>query len=369
MTLFTDLATFISSPQGIVVSLPALAVGLWLLVKGLIAFRDEARVGDVATSNVATLAAGEVRLSGVIEGAEMVLVSALQSRPCVYYRSRIRDERGDGRRDLLDEQQAISFRLRDSSGAIRVVPRGRVDWNVPERWSETTDIAGGDPPGLERRRGASTTAAELDREVAIAALLTVRSPEPISDDGGDPGLLGDLGLAGSSDRGRRYSEARLEPGETVTIVGMARPYRDLQAELIAPVPDDADLAAALDAARASGRLATTPEDAWGNAAIPGFGIGQPTRPPELDPDADAPRVPTPAEAAAAESAAEARFEIAPDELVIGQPDGDGQLVVYPGTPAEAVERERTTLLVGLLGAVLAIGAGMLLAVQLSGVLA
>ncbi len=161
----------------------------------------------------------------------------------------------------------------------------------------------------------------------------------------------------------------MEAGETVTIVGAARPYRDLEAELAASIAeDDPELESDLAAARASGRLAATPEEAWGNAAIPGFGIGQPTRPPELDPDADEPPTPSPAEAEAAEAEAEARFVIGPDELVIGQPEGEGQLVVYPGTPSDAVERERYTLLVGLLGAVLAIGAAMLVAAQLSGVL-
>ena len=60
--------------------------------------------------------------------------------------------------------------------------------------------------------------------------------------------------------------------------------------------------------------------------------------------------------------------IGPDELIVGQPEGEGQLIIYPGTPAQAVDRERDTLLVGLLGAILAIGAAMLMAAQLSGVL-
>ena len=43
------------------------------------------------------------------------------------------------------------------------------------------------------------------------------------------------------------------------------------------------IAANIAEARAAGILLTDPEDAWGNAAIPGFGIGRPTRQPELDP--------------------------------------------------------------------------------------
>jgi len=362
-----DPAAFLTGPQGLIVSVPALLVGLWLLGKGFVAYRDEARIGDIATSRIASLAAGEVRLTGIIDAAEMTLVSPLQSVPCVYYRSRIREERDDHRGNVMDEENSIAFRVRDASGTIRVVPRGRLDWNVPARWEEETDLDGGDPPGLNRNRGASTAPAELDRVAAIADLLTVKQPGHSRDDDPDIGWAGAVGLAGGG-RGRRtYSEARLEPGETITIVGAARPYRDLEAELADPIPhDDPDLEASLAAARASGRLAATPEEAWGNAAIPGFGIGQPTRAPELDPDADVLSTPTAHEAQAAEAQATARFVIGPDELVVGQPEGEGQLVVYPGTPAEAVERERGTLLVGLLGALLAIGAALLIAAQLAG---
>ena len=75
-------------------------------------------------------------------------------------------------------------------------------------------------------------------------------------------------------------------------------------------------------ARAAGILAATPEEAWGNAAIPGFGIGRPARAPELDPAADVPALASREEAAAAE----ARFEIPAGELVVaaarGAPAGD-----------------------------------------------
>ena len=365
MDLPTAATSFLSSPDGLIVSVPALLVGLWLLVRGFIAYRDEARVGDVATSRIASLAAGEVRLTGIVEAAGMTLVSPLQSVPCVYYRSRIREERQEYRDDTTEDENAISFSLRDPSGAIRVIPRGRVDWNVPNRWEEQTDLDGDEPSGLNRNRGASTAPTELDREAAIADLLTVKPAMPAADDV-SPSLGGILVRGGGR---RTYSEARLEPGEVVTIVGAARPYRDLEAELAQPIPqDDPELEAALAAARASGRLAATPEEAWGNAAIPGFGIGRPTRPPELDGEADVPSTPSPAEAQAAETQARARFVIGPDELVVGQPEGEGQLVIYPGTPAEAVDRERDTLLIGLLGAVLAIGAALAIAAQLSGVL-
>ncbi len=192
MQILSDLSAFLTSPDGLIVSIPALVVGLWLFVRGLVAYRDEARVGDIATSRIASLAAGEVRLSGTIEAAEVTLTSPLQSVPCVYYRSRITEDRSDTRRKVLDEERAVSFRIRDASGSVRVVPSGRVDWNVADRWQERTDLDGDEPLGLNRNRGAATTLTDVDRAVAIADLLTVKQPMPLDDDGG-PTLAVGLG--------------------------------------------------------------------------------------------------------------------------------------------------------------------------------
>jgi hypothetical protein len=333
---------------------------LLLFGRGLVAYRDEARVADIATSPIGTLPAGEVRVSGLIEPAEVTLVSPLQSAPCVYYRAAIRERRGDAQRTVFDEERAVSFRVRDAGGSVRIVPRG-VDWNVSSRFSEQTALDGDPPQGLSLNSGPATRIDEPeDREGAIANLLTVHQPAA------DP----DASLGAARESGwRHYEEARLEPGEIVTIVGAARPYRDLEEQLAGPSGrEDLELAADLAAATAAGRLEENPEKAWGNAAIPGFGLGPPSRAPELDPEADPETVaPAPEARAAAASAAE-RFEIGPDELVLG-PSEDGRLVVYAGPPADAVARERGTFLIGLLGAVLAILAALLAAAQLSGALA
>ena len=45
--------------------------GLWLLVRGMGGYRTAARIGGTGTSTIAWLAAGEVRVSGVIEAARM----------------------------------------------------------------------------------------------------------------------------------------------------------------------------------------------------------------------------------------------------------------------------------------------------------
>ena len=63
--------------------------GLWLVLRGLAGYRASLLVADTSTSTIASLAAGEVRISGVVEPAELTLVSLLQSAPCVYYRASI----------------------------------------------------------------------------------------------------------------------------------------------------------------------------------------------------------------------------------------------------------------------------------------
>ena len=77
---------------------PALGVvlGLVLLVRGFVGYRSAAGSAGTSVSRIASLAVGEVLVSGTAEPIELTLVSPLQSAPCVYYRSRI--TRGERRR-------------------------------------------------------------------------------------------------------------------------------------------------------------------------------------------------------------------------------------------------------------------------------
>ena len=203
--------------------------GLWLLIRGLRSYRSTSVVAGIGSSKIESLAAGEVRISGFIEAAEMTLVSLVQSVPCVYYRATIRDE-GESTRGLTEER-AIGFRVRDATGSVRVFPRG-ARFDVPDRFDGSTDIMGDDPSGLALRRTAATAPVLADspgaRDAAIASLLTVHQPADWRD------------LPGPADahRRHRYREARLEPGDEVTIIGDAVPFSDLSDPTSANVMTD-----------------------------------------------------------------------------------------------------------------------------------
>ena len=174
------------------------------------------------------------------------------------------------------------------------------------------------------------------------------------------------GSFGSGDRRHRYREAILAPGDVVTIIGRALPFSDLSDPAEADVAlgsdvasDDPEVVGDIAEARQAGLLEATPEEAWGNAAIPGFGIGQPVRTPELDPGAD----PLPLATATQAAAAERTFTIAPETLILASAPGAPLLVAH-GSPSAAVDRQQGRFLVGLLGAVLAIGSAVALAAML-----
>ena len=331
--------------------------GLWLLARGLIDYRSSVRVGDTSTSTISSLAAGEVRISGVVEAAEMTLVSLLQSTPCVYYRSTI--GRG-GEVSPIEggfvEERSCGFRVRDTTGSIRIFPRGaRVD--APVRLDEETGATGDEPAGLSIRIGGATRISEPDRATAIAELLTVRDPETTD----RPMALH------NSERRRAYRETRLEPGDAVTVVGRALPFSDLSDPVSADYGSDADrldddpeIAADLAAARAAGILANDAEDAWGNAAIPGFGIGRPVVAAMIDPAAK----PLPLATAEQADLARRTFEIEPETLVLASSAEVPLLIAY-GTPGAIMERSQIRFSLGLLGALLAIVSAMIFAVMIN----
>jgi hypothetical protein len=352
----------------IVASVAGVLAGLALLVQGVIGYRRSTLVADVATSRIATLAVGEVRITGKVEAGEVTLVSPLQSRPCVYYRAIVTAHEGRSQRTLLRDERAVGFRVRDDSGAIRVFPRG-ASWDVPPMLHVSDGIGGDPPPDLDLRSGPTFDVPTTDRSALVARLLTVHG-EPTALDGLGIGVSGGFGPSG-----RRYEEARIEIGDVVTIVGSALPFGDLADPLDASLGDvasggplaaaeDPAIAADLAAATAAGTLQTDPQQAWGNAAIEGFGIGRPVRPPVLDPDANPEPVVAPA-ADGSPAAIREAFAIRPEEAVLAVAPGRGMLVSL-GAPATAVERGRSRFILGLLGGALAIASATVLVLGLDG---
>ena len=336
-----------------------IAAGLWLLARGLGGYRTATRIADTGTSSVASMAAGEVRVAGIIEPAEVTLISPLQSERCVYYRATI--DTGDDGVDLRgddEEERAVGFTVRDATGTVRIFPRG-ARWDAPVLFDATTGSFGDEPPDLNLRRGNATAVAEQDRDTAIAELLSVR---PAIGDGGHPMLRG----KGS---GRRhYTEARLAPGDAVTVVGRALPFSDLADPTESDVAlgseiaaDDPEVSADIAEARAAGLLADDPTDAWGNAAIPGFGIGRPVRMPELDLAAHALPLADTEDAARYERT----FHISPATLILASTP-DVPLLIVHGMPGIAADRYQDRFIVGLLGAILAIASAMIGAIMLGG---
>ena len=340
-------------PQVAALAVAGLIAGLGLLLRGFSGYRTAQRIADVATSRIGTIPAGEVRVTGVVEPAEALLVSPLQSVPCVYYRASVRQSDDDSESEVHAEERAVGFRVRDASGSVRVFPRN-ARWDAPARFEDRSSALEGEPAGLRIRTGPVYTMAEPDREAQVAALLRTipESPTPM--------------FMRSAAGPRRYMEARIEPGETVTVLGRAIPFGTLHDPAEADTAagdglpmDDPEVAANIAEARQAGLLLTDPAAAWGNAAIPGFGIGQPVRAPALDPAADRPALAAPEAAARASRT----FEIARDELVLASGPTMGLLVAL-GDPVVAGSRNQTAFLIGLLGAVLAIGSAIVLGVFL-----
>jgi hypothetical protein len=334
------------------------ATGLFVLVRGLAGYRSIVRLADTSTSTISSVAAGEVRVSGTVEPAEMTLVSLLQSVSCVYYRASVR--KGGDRATPgagYTEERSMGFRVRDATGSLRVFPRG-ARFDAPVRFEGETGAFGDEPPGLNVRTGPATQADEADRAVEVADLLRVHDPA-------NETLVSILLERGGL---RAYRETRLEPGDPVTIVGRALPFGDLadptgaDVDLATDVPlDDPEVAADMAAARASGSLANDPAAAWGNAAIAGFGIGRPVVAPHIDPAANRLEL---ADAAAA-AKTERTFAIASETLIIAASEEVPLLIAF-GVPGAVVERGQMRLIVGLLGAVLAIASAMVFAVNLGG---
>ena len=287
----------------------AVAGGLGLLFRGLRSYLRGDDLGSVGTSSIATLSAGLVRVTGTVEAP--ITIQSYYGFPCVYYRAE--PQKKDGTNDERSQtvERSIEFDVRDDSGRIHVMPRA-AQWDV-----------------------------------------RMRDLQP---------------------------EARLEDGDKVTIVGSAVPFGQLHdpgsSEWLAL--EDPIIAADLEAARAADELEPDPRRRYGNLGIPGFALGRPESAPTLDPGVPAPSIyPTaadqqgtarPAGGIAPEASASVSFAPGPETLVLAALPGS-DLLIAEGDPASAVSLDQWEFLAGLVGAVLAIGGAVVLALTIEGWLA
>ena len=213
------------------------------------------------------------------------------------------------------------------------MPRG-ARWEIAPAFDGSTGLTGDEPPGLRLRTGSSFAAiaqvdpasmSRLERDAAIQELLTVKAPTGARDAEASFSGSGDGGGIAGGSSGKRYRESRLEPGQTITVIGQALPWSDVRERSRAWDAGsnvERDIASDIAEARAAGILVDSSIEAWGNAAIPGFGIGRPTEMPEVDPGATPPEVVEPDD----EPSAADRYLIPDDALVIAR--GHGTLAIY-----------------------------------------
>ena len=278
------------------------AIGLFLLVRGLRAYRAGEPVRGTGTSRIESLAAGRGPPGRDDRGRPggPRLASPERALACTTAPGSWRTG-GQDRATILDEERAVGFRLRDATGSLRVFPRG-AHWDAPMRFRDQSDWSGENPPGLSLNDGPAVAPATLDRDAAVTALLTVHAAGDGSADGPggllDGGALAALAASGGERnvnagigggpfgvaKGRRhYEEPRLEPGDIVTIVGtraaVRRPRRPGADRMTATSPivglDDPEVAAEVAEARAAGTLLTPRTRPGATRRSPGSGSAGP----------------------------------------------------------------------------------------------
>ncbi len=255
--------------------------------------------------------------AGVVEAAEVTLVSRLQSVPCVYYRAVV--DGGNGDRPRRARRGApwasASATTPASSGSSRAMPGSRPGPALagPARPASSR-------PGWRCGRGGSARR---------RARPGIAGPARGSTSGRRTRATGWSRRRGPGRIGRHawsratWSRSSARPSPSATWATRPVPTWAWARALA----DDPEVAMDLAEATRRAPWRTIRPKAWGNAAIPGFGIGRPVRPRRLDPSAD----PLPLGDAADAARVERTFEIAPDTLVVAAVP-DAPLLIAYGSP-------------------------------------
>ena len=216
------------------------SVGLYAFARGILAYRTAAAVSGIATSSTTSLAAGEVRITGVAEPwpttPSRPSRAHLRPLPLANRAPPRKRHRHRHRRRALGELPTA--RPRGHGDGLPA----RCEVGATPRFAETSGAFDDPPPGLKREpRPRHDRDRGRPRGAQIPALLTVR--QPVSS---DPAGLGTAttrasGQAAWSGSGRRGSasagapveqleirEERVEPGDTITVVASAVPYGEME---------------------------------------------------------------------------------------------------------------------------------------------
>jgi hypothetical protein len=300
----------------LIVSALALIGGLQLLFRGLRSYLRGGDLSSVGTSQIASLSAGLVRVTGTIEAP--LTIQSYYGFPCVYYRAEPRKEKGRSNEDASPTvERSIEFDVRDGTGRIHVMPHA-AQWDVrmrdiqPEARLEDGDrvtIVGSAVPFGQLQDPGSSDWLSLDDPVIAADIEAARAAGELEPD--PSRRYGNLGIPGFA-LGRPQSAPTLDPG--------------------VPAP-------------AVYQHASGPQEA-------------------LTPEQEA----RPAAGVAAGAAVAASFSPTPETLVLAAVPGS-DLLIAEGDPASATSLDQWEFTAGLAGAVLAIGGAVLLAVTIQGWLA
>jgi hypothetical protein len=293
----------------------ALIGGLQLLIRGLRSYLRGGNLSSMGTSQIASLSAGLVRVTGTIEAP--ITIQSYYGFPCVYYRAEPRREDGQSDDESDTVERSIEFDVRDDSGRIHVMPHA-AQWDVrmrdmqPEARLEDGDrvtVVGSAVPFGQLQDPAFTEWLALDDPVVAADLEAARASGELEPD--PSRRYGNLGIPGFA-IGRPESAPTLDPG--------------------VPTPT-----------------------VYQHASVP-------TRANGLEQEA------RPAAGVADGEAAAASFAPTPETLVLAAVPGS-DLLIAEGDPESAASMDQWEFLAGLAGAVLAIGGAVVLALTIEGWLA
>ena len=173
----------------LVVAALALLGGLQLLFRGLRSYLRGGDLSSVGTSQIASLGAGLVRVTGTIEAP--ITIQSYYGFPCVYYRAEPRKE------DVMPHAAKWDVRMRDMQPEARLEDGDRVT------------VVGSAVPFGQLQDPGSTEWLALDDPVVAADLEAARASGELEPD--PSRRYGNLGIAGFA-LGRPESAPTLDPG-------------------------------------------------------------------------------------------------------------------------------------------------------------